>query len=199
VRSSALRAVLDPAKPQLDLGAVMDQGRTLVVRLPQGELGAISASFLGMMLVNHLQDAVFSRARQRADRRAPFTLVLDEFQNFLGGGGYGYRGDDRSLGPFLSETRKYGLRLALAHQHLAQCDERTREAVLGNVGSMVVFRVGYRDAELLARELGDGIDPEELRKQPLFRGVASLLVRGAPARPFTLETIAPDKRRSSRG
>jgi hypothetical protein len=169
----------------------MDRGQTLLARLPQGEIGAISAWFLGMMLVNRLQDAVFARARQPADRRRIFTLVLDEFQHFLGGGGYGYRSDDRSLGPFLSETRKYGLRLALAHQHLAQCDERTREAVLGNVGSMVVFRVGFRDAELLARELGDGIDPEELRRQPLFRGLASLLVRGAPVRPFSLQTIPP--------
>jgi len=191
VRSTSLRAALAPRRPQLDLGAIMDRGQTLLARLPQGEIGAISAWFLGMMLVNRLQDAVFARARQPADRRRIFTLVLDEFQHFLGGGGYGYRSDDRSLGPFLSETRKYGLRLALAHQHLAQCDERTREAVLGNVGSMVVFRVGFRDAELLARELGDGIDPEELRRQPLFRGLASLLVRGAPVRPFSLQTIPP--------
>lgn len=194
VRSSALRAVLDPRRPQLDLGAIMDRGQTLIARLPQGELGAISAWFLGMMLVSRLQDAVFARSRQKAARRRTYTLVLDEFQHFLGGGGYGYRSDDRSLGPFLSETRKYGLRLALAHQHLAQCDERTREAVMGNVGSMVVFRVGYRDAELLARELGEGIDAEELRRQPLFRGLASLLVRGAPARPFSLQTIPPVRR-----
>jgi hypothetical protein len=193
VRSSSLREATSPDRQQLDLGAIMDQGKVLIARLPQGELGAISAWFLGMMLVNRLQEAVFARSSQRAESRQPYTLVLDEFQNFLGGAGYGYRNDDRSLGPFLSETRKYGLRLALAHQHLAQCDARTREAVLGNVGSMVVFRVGHNDAELLARELDDSIDPAELRKLPLFRGVASLLVNGSPATPFSLETIPPDR------
>ncbi len=193
VRSSTLRAAVDPTRPQLDLGAIMDQGKVLIARLPQGELGAISAWFLGMMLVDRLKHAVFARSSQRVQQRQPYTLVLDEFQHFLGGAGYGYRNDDRSLGPFLSETRKYGLRVALAHQHLAQCDTRTREAVLGNVGSMVVFRVGHNDAELLARELDDSIDPAELRKQPLFRAVASLLVAGSPARPFTLETIPPDR------
>ena len=193
VRSSSLRKTTDPKRPQLDLGAIMDQGKVLIARLPQGELGAVSAWFLGMMLLNRLQEAVFARSSQRADRRQPYTLVLDEFQNFLGGGGFGYRKDDRSLGPFLSETRKYGLRLALAHQHLAQCDAGTREAVLGNVGSMVVFRVGHNDAELLARELDDSVEPGELRKQPLFRAVASLLVDGSPATPFTLETIPPER------
>ena len=193
VRSSALRQATDPRREQLDLGAIMDQGKVLIARLPQGELGAVSAWFLGMMLINRLQETVFARSSVRADHRQPYTLVLDEFQNFLGGGGYGYRNDDRSLGPFLSETRKYGLRLALAHQHLAQCDVRTREAVLGNVGSMVTFRVGHNDAELLARELDESIEPAELRKLPMFRAVASLLIGGSPAAPFSLETIPPDR------
>ncbi len=193
VRSSTLRSATSPKRQQLDLGAIMDQGKVLIARLPQGELGAISAWFLGMMLLDRLQEAVFARSAQQIERRQPYTLILDEFQNFLGGAGYGYRNDDRSLGPFLSETRKYGLRLALAHQHLAQCDVRTREAVLGNVGSMVVFRVGHNDAELLARELDESIDPAELRKLPMFRAVASLLVGGSPATPFSLETIPPDR------
>ena len=193
VRSSTLRSATNPRRQQLDPGAIMDKGQVLIARLPQGELGAISAWFLGMMLLNRLQEAVFARSSQQVESRQPYTLVLDEFQNFLGGAGYGYRNDDRSLGPFLSETRKYGLRLALAHQHLAQCDARTREAVLGNVGSMVVFRVGHNDAELLARELDESIDPAELRKLPMFRAVASLLVGGRPATPFSLETIPPDR------
>ncbi len=147
-----------------------------------------------MMLLHRLQEAVFARSSQRIERRQPYTLVLDEFQNFLGSGGYGYRKDDRSLGPFLSETRKYGLRPALAHQHLAQCDAGTREAVLGNVGSMVVFRVGHHDSELLARELGDHIDPGELRSLPMFRAVASLLVAGSPGVPFSLQTVPVERR-----
>ncbi len=191
VRSSILRKATDPHREQLDMGAIMDRGQVLIARLPQGELGAVSAWFLGMMLIGRLQQAVFARSRTNAAKRQPYTLVLDEFQNFLGGGGYGYRKDDRSLGPFLSETRKYGLRLALAHQHLAQCDAGTRDAVLGNVGSMVVFRVGHNDAELLARELDESIDPAELRKLPTFRAVASLLLGGSPTAPFSLETVPP--------
>ncbi len=193
VRSSALRHAFDPNRPQLDLRAIMDEGKTLLVRLPQGELGAVSAWFLGMMVVARFQDAVFARSTTKAATRKPYTLVLDEFQHFLSGGGYGYTNDDRSLGPFLSEARKFGLRLMLAHQHLAQCDQRTREAVFGNVGSMLVFRVGHQDAELLARELDDTVTASELRKLPMYRAVTTLLVNGSPTRPFTLETIPPDQ------
>ena len=189
VRSSVLRTVTAAGRPQLDLPGIMDGVRVLIARLPQGSLGAVSAWFLGMLLVKRLQEAAFARSCQAVDKRRPYTLVLDEFQHFLGGSGYGYSKGDRSLGPFLSETRKYGLHLALAHQHMSQCDARTLEAVMGNVGSMVVFRVGHQDAELLARELDGGVTAAELRNLPLYQAVASLLVDGSPSRPFSLETV----------
>lgn len=189
VKSSALRRVTDPTRAQLDVRAVADLGGVLVARLPQGTLGPVSAYFLGMLLLSRLQAAVFSRSAVRAGARRPFTLALDEFQNFLGGGGFGYAQHDRTLGPLLSEARKFGLRLVLANQYLAQLDDSTRDAVFGNVGSLVCFRVGSRDSELLAAELGGTVTPRELRELPLYRGLARVLREGQPARVFTLGTI----------
>lgn len=190
VRSSVLRRACDPTRPQLDVARIADHGGVLLARLPEGRLGAVSAWFMGMLLVARLQDAIFARSRQAAADRRPFTLVLDEFHHFLGGGGFGYSGQDRTLAPLLSEARKFGLRLVLANQYVAQLDDGTREAVLGNVGSLVAFRVGGRDAELLGRELG--VDPVELREQPLYRAAARLLVGGSPAPVFTLRTAPPE-------
>lgn len=189
VRSSALRRTCDPTRSQLDIAGLADRGAVVLARLPEGRLGAVSAWFLGMLLVARLQDAIFARSRQAAGDRRPFTLILDEFQHFLGGGGFSYTQSDRTLAPLLSEARKFGLRLVLANQYVAQLDSGTREAVLGNVGSMVAFRVGAQDADILGRELG--VDPAELREQPLYRAAARLLADGTPAPVFTLKTIGP--------
>ncbi len=186
LKSSSLRRVCDPGRPQLDVAAILDQGGVLVARLPEARLGPVSAWFLGMILIARLQAAVFAR---RPSNRRPFTLAIDEFQKFVGGAGFGYVENERTLAPLLSESRKFGLRLVLAHQYAAQLDERTRDAVFGNVGSIACFRAGARDAELLARELGGGVTPEELRGLPLYHAAARLLVAGEPTPVFTLRTI----------
>lgn len=187
LRSSALRRVCDRTRPQLDLRAVLDDGAVLVARLPESSLGPVSAWFLGMLLVSRLRDAAFSRGSLPPAQRRPFTLAMDEFQKFVGCGGYGYKQDTRTLGPMLDECRKFGVRLVLANQYVAQLDDRTRDSIFGNVSNMVCFRTGARDAEVVATQLGT--TAEELRSLPLFHGLAKVLVDGADVPVFTVRTV----------
>ena len=193
VKSSHLQRVCAPDRPQLDLQAVADRGDVLLVRIPQGTVGPVSAWFLGMMLASRLFDVIFSRANAPQDERRPFTLFLDEFHNLLGRSGFGYTKSERTLAPLLAESRKFGLRLVLANQYIHQLDPETREALLGNVGSLAVFRVGTTDAELLSRELGSDLTADELRGLPLYQSVARLLVDGEPTPLFSLRTVPPDQ------
>jgi len=198
VKSSALRRVCHPDRRQLDLRGLMDRGGVLLVKLSEGIIGQVSAWFLGMMLVGRIRDAVFARSAIRAEARSPFTLVLDEFQHLVGGGGFGYTKDERTLAPLLSEARKFGLRLVLAHQFVSQLDDSTRDAIFGNVGSMVCFRSGARDAALLADELGGGVSRRELQDLPLYHAAVRLLCDGEPAPVATLRTIPPKQRARQR-
>jgi hypothetical protein len=192
LKTSAMRRICDPTRPQLDLEGVLRDGRVLLARLPEGVLGPMSSWFAGMVLVDRLRSAVFARAGQAKAGRRPFTLFLDEFQNFLGGSGFGYAKRERSLAQLLSESRKFGLRLVLANQYLAQMDDGTREALLGNVGSLIAFRTGAPDARLLIEELGDDLEVEDFVEQPLYRAFTRLLVDGSPTRVFTLGTVPPE-------
>ncbi len=191
VKSSILRRVCDRERDQLDLYGLLDRGDVLLVKLSEGVVGQVSAWFLGMLLVGRLKDAVFARSAIREGDRSPFTLVMDEFQHLVGGGGFGYTDSERTLAPMLSEARKFGLRLVLSHQFTSQLDSATREAIFGNVGSMITFRVGSVDAAQMATELGGGVTPRELQDLPLFHAAARLLCDGETAPVFTLRTIAP--------
>ncbi len=191
VKSSHLRRVCSSDREQLDLQGVADRGDVLLARLPQGTVGPVSAWFLGMLLASRLFDVIFTRASSAETERRPFTLFLDEFQNLLGGGGFGYTQQERTLAPLLAESRKFGLRLVLANQYVHQLDTETKEAILGNVGSMVAFRLGSTDSELLTRELGADVTPEELRSLPLYQSVARLLIDGEPTPLFSMRTIPP--------
>ncbi|GDX83905.1 hypothetical protein LBMAG42_57160 [Deltaproteobacteria bacterium] len=194
VKSSALRRVCDTQRPQLDVTGVLAEGGVLVARLPEATLGPVSAWFLGMMLLSRLRKAAFARGKlQKRDRR-PFVLALDEFQKFVGGGGFGYKDDTRTLGPMLDECRKFGVSLVLANQYVAQLDAATRNAVFGNVGSIVCFRTGAADAELIATEFGAGTSDAELRALPLYHGLARLLVNGQATPVFTVRTLGGDGR-----
>jgi type IV secretory pathway TraG/TraD family ATPase VirD4 len=141
-----------------------------------------------MLFLQRLRNATFSRGNVPAAQRRPFTLAIDEFQKFLGSTGFGYTGNTRTLAPMLDECRKFGVALVLANQYVAQLDDRTRDAILGNVGSMVAFRSGAADAALIAEELGGGTSAEELRGMPLFHALARVLVDGQATPVFTLRT-----------
>ncbi len=183
--SPILRGIIGQTENRVDLRDIMDAGKVLIVNLSKGRIGDDASSLLGSLLVTSLQLAAMGRADMPEKERRPFFLYVDEFQNFA----------TESFATTLSEARKYGLGLVLANQYLDQMDERTRSAVFGNVGSMLVFQVGATDAELLTQQLGGGITAEDLMFLPRYHAYARLLIDGEPSRPFSMRTLPPGVRR----
>jgi hypothetical protein len=175
------RAIVGQAKSALDLRRIMDEGKVLIVNLSKGRIGEEPSTLLGALLVTGLQLAAMSRADQPLEERKDFYVYVDEFQNFA----------TESFATILSEARKYRLILTLANQYLAQIEETTLDAVLGNVGSLLCFQVGSRDAEALVEELGQQLTPEDLLRLPKYTAYARLLVDGMPSRPFSMTTLPP--------
>ncbi len=130
-----LRRIVDQPKSAFDLRQLMDQGKILLVNLAKGKIGEDTAALLGAMLVTKLGLAALSRAEMAEPARRDFYLYVDEFPSFT----------TTSFAAMLSEMRKYRLNLILAHQHLTQIDEQVRDAILGNVGTLIAFRVGACD------------------------------------------------------
>ena len=180
-----LRSIVGQSQSRLRLREVMDAGRILIVNLSKGKLGEDASTLLGALLVTSMQLAAMSRAETPEEDRLDFSLYVDEFQNFA----------TESFATILSEARKYRLHLILANQYLAQMEEQTAEAVFGNVGSLLCFQVGARDAEILAEQLAGDVTPQDLIALPRFTAYVRLLLDGMPSRPFSMETLPPQKRR----
>lgn len=165
--------------PQVDLHlrAVMDAGGVLLVNLAKGRLGEDSSAILGGLLVSTLGLAGLSRAD--TSERRPFFLYADEFQNFT----------TLSTVSMMSELRKYGVGMTLAHQHLQQLEPDIRSAVLGNAASLISFRLGAEDAPVLARELEPEVSVHDLIKLPNRCTYLKLMIDGSPSQPFSMATI----------
>lgn len=159
----------------------MDEGGVLLVNLSKGQLGEDSATTLGGLLVSTIGLAALSRAEMPAEERHPFFLHVDEFQSFT----------TLSFVNMLSELRKYGLGLTLAHQHFHQLEPDVRHAVLGNAATLISFRVGPEDAMILAREYQPTFDVENLINLPNQHIYLKLMIDGTPSRPFSARTVAP--------
>jgi hypothetical protein len=175
-----LHRIVGRATSSFDLRKVMDEGKILIVNLAKGKIGEDAAALLGAMLVSKLSLAALSRAEMPERDRRDFYLFLDEFQNFT----------TLSLASMLSELRKYRVTMVLAHQYLAQLDLPIRNAILGNVGTIISFRVGMEDAEILAKEFYPEFAPVDLVSLPNYNVYLKLMVNGAVTRPFSAETIA---------
>ncbi len=167
------RALCEPPEP-LRFRSMMDTGEILIVNLAKGRLGADVSNVLGGLITSTVMHAAFTRHGLPELARRPFFLYVDEFHNFT----------TKSFAGLLSEARKYGLGLTLAHQHLSQTDPEVRDATLGNVGSMVVFRVGANDAPFFERLLPP-FSANDLQNQPNHRSVVQLLHQGQRVKPFT--------------
>ena len=171
-------------KPPLDLSMrrLMDQGKVLIVNLAKGELGEDSANLLGALLLSTIGVAAFSRADMPEKERRPFFLYIDEFQNFT----------TLAVATMVSELRKYKVGLVLAHQHLHQLEPDVRHAVLANVGTIVVFRLGPEDAPIISRELSPVFEADDLTRLPSHDIAVKLMIDGAASRPFSATTLHPD-------
>ena len=149
------------------------------MNLAKGKLGEDSSHILGGLLVSTLGLAAYSRADVLEEDRRPFFVYVDEFQNFT----------TLAFVNMLSELRKFGVGLTLAHQHLHQLEPDIRHAVLGNAGTLVSFRVGPEDANVLAKEFQPKFDVEDLLNLPNRYMYLKLMIDGTPSAPFSASTL----------
>jgi hypothetical protein len=185
VSSPLLRNIIGQPHSTLNLRAIMDEGRILIVNLSKGRIGGDASDLLGALLVTALQLAAMSRADVPEEERQDFFAYIDEFSNFT---------TDAFASTF-SEARKYRLALTVATQFLEQLDESTRASMFGNVGTIVTFQTSQTDAEIMAQELGGGLLPADLLTLPKFQAYVRLLVDGVPSAPFSVRTLPPSKPR----
>lgn len=171
--------ILDPEDGGLRLREIMDSGRLLLVNLSQGKIGADSAALLGALLLTSLGSAAFSRAYQDEAVRRPFFLYVDEFQTVT----------TLALATMLSELRKFGVGMVMAHQYLQQLDPAISHAVLGNAGTLIAFRLGAYDAGLIAKEFEPVFAAADLLRLPNHDIYLKLMVDGMPSRPFSATTL----------
>lgn len=170
------RILVAPEKP-LRFRSIMDQGEVVLVNISKGQLGEDSALVLGGFIASTIGLAAFSRAD--TDERRPFFLYMDEFQSFT----------TLMMANMMSELRKYGVGLVLAHQYFHQLEPDIRHAVLGNAGTLISFRVGPEDATTLAREFQPTFDTLDLLNLPNYAMYLRLMIDGTPSKPFSAATI----------
>ncbi len=183
-----MRPIIGQQVSSFNFREVMDEKKILLVNLAKGRLGEINANLIGMIIVGKILMAALSRADSIGKAFPPFYLHIDEFQNIT----------TNSISSILSEARKYKLGLTLAHQYIQQIDEKIREAVFGNVGSMAVFRVGTEDAAFLENQFAPTFTKNDLLYIPNRHAYMRLLANGTPTKPFDIGTNAPPPQDAAR-
>lgn len=178
--SPAIRNIIAQPKSTIDLRKMMDEGRILIVNLSKGSLGEGSSHLLGALIITCLAEAALARANTPESERRVFHLYVDEFQSFA----------TESFSLILSEARKYGLTLTLSHQYLGQLSDRMRQAVLGNAGSFLAFRVGAEDALLVADHI-DLQNPVALQDLSNFEAYGRFLIGNTPSSATRLNLYEP--------
>ena len=185
VANDIMRPIIGQQKSAFNLRQVMDERKILIVNLSKGRLGDLNAYLIGLVMVGKILMAALSRTDVPPDQRHDFYLYIDEFQNFI----------TDSIATILSEARKYRLNLTVAHQYINQLvngqDTKIRDAVFGNVGTLVSFRVGVEDAEFLAKEFAPVFNAYDLINIELRQAYVKLLINNTPSRPFNIHTLAP--------
>lgn len=176
-----MRNIIGQKENSFDLREIMDSGKILFVNLAKGKIGEINSNLLGLILVSKIQVSAFSRADIPEKERRPFYLYVDEFQNFT----------TDTFATILSEARKYGLSLNITNQYIAQLTERIRDAVIGNAGTIISYRIGAEDAEYLTRELV-GVSIEDMTNLERFHAYIKLLVDLTPTKVFSMKGIKTD-------
>jgi energy-coupling factor transporter ATP-binding protein EcfA2 len=176
-----LRNILTQPKSSFDLRQVMDHGQVLLVNLAKGKIGEDTAGLLGALLVSKIGLTALSRADLPEEKRRDFFLYLDEFQNFT----------TLSLANMLSELRKYRVSMVLAHQYLAQLELPLRDAILGNAGTMISFRLGAADADILEKEFQPKFKSIDLVNLANYDIYLKLMIDGVPSKPFSADTLEP--------
>lgn len=178
---SLIRNIVGQTKTSLDMREIMDNRKILLLNLAKGKVGEDAAALFGAMMITKLQLAAMSRVDISEEKRADFYLYVDEFQNFA----------TDSFADILSEARKYRLSLIMAHQYIGQLSEEVRDAVFGNVGSIINFRIGAADAEFVAKEYEPVFVETDLVNLTKFHIYLKLMIDGVASQPFSAVTLPP--------
>ena len=176
-----MRNIIGQTKSGFNLREIMDNKKILLVNLSKGRTGELNSQLLGMIFVMKFQAAAMGRADVPEEQREDFSLYVDEFQNFA----------TDSFEGILSEARKYRLNLILANQFMTQLTDKIREAIIGNVGTVVSGRIGTTDAELMQKKFAPTFDAEDLTKLPNFETIASVMISNTPSAPFSMGLVPP--------
>ena len=179
IANDYMRLIIGQPRSAFRARQVMDEGKILLVNLSKGKIGEANAGLLGMIIVGKLLFAALSRADMPESERRDFSVFIDEFQNVT----------TESVAAILSEARKYRLGLTIAHQFIGQLSEPIRKAVFGNVGSMISFRIGAEDAEVLIKQFEPFLAVEDLVNIDNFSAYVKLLLRGQTTDPFNIRTF----------
>lgn len=183
IANDYMRPIIGQSVSSLNFREIIDKKKILLANLSKGRLGDVNSSLLGLIITGKLLMAAFSRIDMPEQERQDFYLYMDEFQNFT----------TDSIATILSEARKYRLCLTIAHQFIGQLGDKIREAVFGNVGSLVGFRVGADDAEFLVKQFEPVFDTNDLINIDNFNAHIKLMVHNETSRPFNLLTYPPEK------
>ncbi len=183
--TSIIRNVVGQSKSTINIFDMMNEGKIFLVNVSKGRIGEDNSSLLGGMIITKIQLAAMERVRIPEENRKDFYLYVDEFQNFV----------TDAFASILSEARKYRLNLTVAHQYTAQLvvdkSSAVRDAVFGNVGTMIVFRVGSDDAEFLESEFDPEFTPQDIVNLPNYKIYLKLMIDGVTSRPFSAKTLPP--------
>jgi len=185
--TALIRNVVGQSKSTIDIFDIMNNRKIFLVNVSKGRIGEDNSALLGAMLITKIQLSAMERVRIPEEDRKDFYLYVDEFQNFA----------TDSFAGILSEARKYRLNLILAHQYVGQLvtdvSTKVRDAVFGNVGTMLIFRIGAADAEFLENEFSPEVTIEDMVNLPNYHIYLKLLVDGIASRPFSARTLPPFK------
>jgi hypothetical protein len=189
ISHECIRNIVGQETSQLDFNTLMNSNKIVICNLAIGAIGEENASLLGSMIVTKIQEATMRRVLQPATDRKPYFIYIDEFQNFA----------TDAFDQILSESRKFNVSLTLANQYLGQLPSTIRKTVFGNIGSLISFRVGAEDAELLAKEFQPDVTKDDLVNLDSRHLYGKLSVEGRTLPPFSARTITvpPTKRDNS--
>ena len=181
ISNDAMRNIIGQTKSGFNLREIMDNNKILLVNLSKGKMGELNSKLLGIIFVMKFQAAAMSRADIPEDQRVDFSLYVDEFQNFA----------TDSFESILSEARKYKLSLIMGNQFMTQLTDKIREAIVGNVGTVISGRIGVTDAELMVKKFQPTFDVDDLAKLPNFQSITSVMINNVPSAPFSMNWIPP--------
>jgi len=181
ISAPLIRNIIGQVKSKINMREIMDNGKIMIVNLSKGKMGEDVSLLIGGLLITKLQLAAMSRVEIPEQERKDFFLYVDEFQNFA----------TRAFVTILSEARKYRLCICLGHQYITQMEEEVADAVFGNVGTIVSFRVGADDAEYLEKEFLPEFEAQDLVNLAKYDIYLKLMIDGVAGRPFSAKTLSP--------